>query len=187
MPIPQIHNDVFPFLMRYHWPGNVRELKNVVEQIMILHREEIISADLFPEYMKRSRLDFMVKDGETVPTAVVDEPVRGGTGARDYLDRALFQKIFNENHGDLQAMAVYFDCSYSTVKRYIGIHNIDTEQVSMINRIEETFGDQPFTIKDAVRALDVSMPTARKYLEEYCRAGKLKKEKKGRFIFFKVY
>ena len=99
---------------------------------------------------------------------------------------AFSSQIFSEYTHDLQEMAGYFDCSYSTVQRYIGIHKIDRSQVSMIARIRNTFKDRSFTIRDAVKALDVSMPTARKYLEEFCENGKLERENKGRFLFFLV-
>jgi two-component system response regulator AtoC len=40
-------------LTEYHWPGNVRELKNIIERIMILHKDAtMISIDSLPAEMR---------------------------------------------------------------------------------------------------------------------------------------
>ena len=38
----------------YSWPGNIRELRNVVERLVILAQDEVISADLIPLSIKKT-------------------------------------------------------------------------------------------------------------------------------------
>lgn len=46
--IDKIAPEVMKVLLQYHWPGNVRELKNVMERLVILAEDNIISAELLP-------------------------------------------------------------------------------------------------------------------------------------------
>ncbi|MFC1535448.1 sigma-54-dependent transcriptional regulator [Thermodesulfobacteriota bacterium] len=39
----EFSNEAIEVLKRYHWPGNVRELKNLVERLIIMVRENVIS------------------------------------------------------------------------------------------------------------------------------------------------
>ncbi|MBI4125090.1 MAG: sigma-54-dependent Fis family transcriptional regulator [Deltaproteobacteria bacterium] len=43
------------YLMKYDWPGNVRELKNVIENILILHPDEVLDERHLPLHLKQSR------------------------------------------------------------------------------------------------------------------------------------
>jgi two-component system nitrogen regulation response regulator NtrX len=45
-----ISKDAVDLLSNYHWPGNVRELKNLVERIVIMTENEIITAKDIPQY-----------------------------------------------------------------------------------------------------------------------------------------
>lgn len=51
--MPSIHLDAgaVTALHGYHWPGNVRQLKNVTEQISILEKERLITAEVFHRYI----------------------------------------------------------------------------------------------------------------------------------------
>lgn len=40
----------------YPWPGNVRELENVIQQLMAISREEVISLQDLPEYIRTGSL-----------------------------------------------------------------------------------------------------------------------------------
>lgn len=44
--------EAMQILMQYEWPGNVRELKNTIENILILHRDELIEARHLPPNLK---------------------------------------------------------------------------------------------------------------------------------------
>ena len=45
----KVTDEVMNVLMRYHWPGNVRELKNIIERLVIMTSNGVISkCDIFP-------------------------------------------------------------------------------------------------------------------------------------------
>ncbi len=44
-----INDDALAAMIKYPWPGNVRELKNVIERLVVLKEEGIITAEDLPE------------------------------------------------------------------------------------------------------------------------------------------
>jgi DNA-binding NtrC family response regulator len=46
--IKEISLEAMKFLMNYRWPGNVRELRNVIERLVALTKEEVISPERLP-------------------------------------------------------------------------------------------------------------------------------------------
>lgn len=48
MPEKIIAPNVMDLLIRYAWPGNVRELENCIERMMVVCREDVISAECVP-------------------------------------------------------------------------------------------------------------------------------------------
>jgi two-component system nitrogen regulation response regulator NtrX len=48
-PEKKVTDEVMDSLMRHHWPGNVRELKNIIERLVIMTQESVISkCDISP-------------------------------------------------------------------------------------------------------------------------------------------
>ena len=50
--VRHFNQNAIKVLMGYDWPGNVRELKNVIENVLILNRDEIIDAAHLPPTLK---------------------------------------------------------------------------------------------------------------------------------------
>ncbi|RKD33796.1 sigma-54 dependent transcriptional regulator PrdR [Thermohalobacter berrensis] len=50
-PIPQIDKEAIEILQTYKWKGNIRELKNVIEYLMVIDSEKIITKDMIPKYI----------------------------------------------------------------------------------------------------------------------------------------
>lgn len=48
-PVPKISSEVISILVNYEWPGNVRELRNVVERVILLNDENIITSNHLPK------------------------------------------------------------------------------------------------------------------------------------------
>ena len=66
-------------LLKYRWPGNARELRNVAEQMVVLHKGDVISADDIRSYLRgtsvaRSELGLM---------AVPHNPMGDGADSRE--------------------------------------------------------------------------------------------------------
>ena len=47
-----IHEDALKLLIQYDWPGNVRELENVIERAVVLTKEDFISSDELPPFVR---------------------------------------------------------------------------------------------------------------------------------------
>jgi two-component system response regulator AtoC len=48
--------------LTYDWPGNVRELKNLIERLVILSNNEVITYEQLPTEMKKRIIDLKAKD-----------------------------------------------------------------------------------------------------------------------------
>lgn len=55
-PEKKFSDSAFNLMLRYNWPGNVRELKNVIERLVIMCPEEIITPNSLPANIADSRL-----------------------------------------------------------------------------------------------------------------------------------
>jgi DNA-binding NtrC family response regulator len=51
--IEGIQPEALAYLETYHWPGNVRELKNVLERMVVLSIDSILTAENVPEDLKK--------------------------------------------------------------------------------------------------------------------------------------
>lgn len=51
MPAIQLTEDAEQVFLNYHWPGNIRQLKNITEQISIIEKERIITAEMLKNYL----------------------------------------------------------------------------------------------------------------------------------------
>lgn len=51
MPSVQLTEEARVLLLKYRWPGNVRQLKNVTEQISVIEKHKLITADVLLTYL----------------------------------------------------------------------------------------------------------------------------------------
>lgn len=65
--IDQIAPEVMEVLLNYPWPGNVRELKNVMERLVILAEDNIISTQLLPLLLE----SFLQEHSDVLKTAAL--------------------------------------------------------------------------------------------------------------------
>ncbi|MBN2411275.1 sigma-54-dependent Fis family transcriptional regulator [candidate division KSB1 bacterium] len=62
--IKGLSNDSMDKLMKYPFPGNVRELENIIEQAVVLSRDEIIGVNDLPASVAQSNdMDYNIKQG----------------------------------------------------------------------------------------------------------------------------
>jgi len=89
----QLTDDAKLLLTRYKWPGNVRQLKNITEQISVLSKERIITAEILSK--------FIPQDRETTQLAVL--PQQNGDHSFEN-EREILYKILFELRGNVNDM-----------------------------------------------------------------------------------
>ena len=84
MPAIQLDEEAQRMLLGYRWPGNIRQLKNLTEQISIIEKERIITADVLTKYLP-------VHNQRDLPVLYNKEhPADAGLSERDLLYKVLF-------------------------------------------------------------------------------------------------
>jgi len=188
VPIPAISNMVFPALMNYSWPGNVRELKNAIENALVVHREGILTPDHFPMFMKKNMAipETAAETRDAIALQKGRERIAGsGAEKKTYRDKDAFLSIYNELHGKPHKMAVYFGCSYNTIKRYMACHGLIAPLDEKIDEVIASFQKNDFSMQEFVDRLNISKVTGWKYLGVLCGQGKIVKQRLGRTVYFR--
>ncbi len=57
--IKEISKEAMDMLVKYQFPGNVRELENIIEQAVVLCRDDIISTQALPSFLKNNTHEFI--------------------------------------------------------------------------------------------------------------------------------
>jgi DNA-binding NtrC family response regulator len=88
--IQGVHPEALNKLMQYHWPGNVRELENVVERVVILANQEVISTADLPE-----KFQTLEEPGHVMPQGIPDEGISLDTAVSEF-EKALILQALNK-------------------------------------------------------------------------------------------
>jgi len=78
----QLDDDAQQVLINYTWPGNVRQLKNMAEQLAVLERDRIITAQTLLTYIPH-------ETGRNLPMRIENQP-KEDFSERDILYKVLF-------------------------------------------------------------------------------------------------
>lgn len=106
-------------LLRYPWPGNIRELQNMIERLILTTKDEIISEDHLPIFIKNSAQAQPVQSSKTLSLSAALERAE-----KEILARAL------ADHKSTRAMAKALDVSQPTIVRKLhkyGLSSGDTK------------------------------------------------------------
>jgi transcriptional regulator with PAS, ATPase and Fis domain len=49
----ELHSSILPLLLDYPWPGNVRELENIIERLVVIAPDELITIKDLPRFLRR--------------------------------------------------------------------------------------------------------------------------------------
>lgn len=79
----QMNEEAQQMLINYSWPGNVRQLKNIAEQLAVLEREHIISAQSLLQYIPQEN------SGSNLPMRI-NQQKKDDFSERDILYKVLF-------------------------------------------------------------------------------------------------
>lgn len=110
-------------LHQYSWPGNLRELKNVVERILIVAPDRVISAD-----------DIINISGDIFFTVPASQPADGSIlrsalrEARENFERDFIIQKLEENDWNVSRTAEIIDIERSNLHRKIKNYGIDVRR-----------------------------------------------------------
>lgn len=110
-------------LRRYSWPGNLRELKNVVERILIVTSERIISAEEIPDLSGEEPTGTArsaTAEGGHARTALRD--------AREEFEREFIIHKLEENDWNISRTAELIELERSNLHRKIKSYGIDVRR-----------------------------------------------------------
>ncbi|MBS3970863.1 MAG: sigma 54-interacting transcriptional regulator [Clostridia bacterium] len=94
---------------QYSWPGNVRELKNIIERLIIMSEDEIISSSYLPE-------SFGQRQNTSLETDSSNLDIMPLYIARENIEAILIKKAM-EKYGSLRPASKALGISHSTLLR----------------------------------------------------------------------
>jgi two-component system, NtrC family, nitrogen regulation response regulator NtrX len=115
--------ETLDLLIRYDWPGNVRELKNIVERILIMTPDRLITPDDVTELLG-GQITANFTDTR------VDGPVVMGTlrQAREEFEREFIIQKLEENDWNISRTAEVIELERSNLHRKIKSYGIDVRK-----------------------------------------------------------
>jgi two-component system nitrogen regulation response regulator NtrX len=117
------HPDAISRLQRYTWPGNLRELRNVVERMLIVAPERVISAEVLPDLF-----------GDPLDAAVPTDPLEGAftrsalRDARENFEKEFIIQKLEENDWNISRTAELIELERSNLHRKIKSYGIDVRR-----------------------------------------------------------
>jgi transcriptional regulator with PAS, ATPase and Fis domain len=85
----QLDEDAQRALINYSWPGNVRQLKNMAEQLAVLEREHVITAQTLLTYIPQEA------NGKNLPMRIDNQ------GKEDFSERDILYKVLFDMKRDM--------------------------------------------------------------------------------------
>ena len=128
----------------YGWPGNIRELRNAIESAAAMCRGAWIDVEDLPDWIGRpvspsERLTGSAKgpaevasgrsaDAEPVVTADPDLPIGSREEALGTTDKAYFQALMRQYHGNISRAARHAGLSRQTLHKLLNRHQISAAE-----------------------------------------------------------
>ena len=107
-------------LQQHTWPGNVRELKNCIERMVVLARDDRLTADDLPSGVGIPvEVSFENLDGFELPPGGIRLPE---------LEKHLIQQALRRTRGHLRPAARLLGISYKTLQYRLRKHDLDREE-----------------------------------------------------------
>lgn len=100
--INRIDDQVMDFLLNYDYPGNIRELKNIIERMIALSKDGIVTVNEIMMPIRADAFAGSVEIGKIIPLKK----------ARENFERSFIARALKENNGNVSKTA--FDLKIST-------------------------------------------------------------------------
>jgi len=113
-PNKKISSAALDSLMAYHWPGNIRELKNIVERLLIMVKNPVISLDHVPPVIRMANKEMLQVD--EFPMKLKD--------ARESFEKQFIQSMLKKNRWNISKTSEMIQVERSNLYRKIKQHNI---------------------------------------------------------------
>lgn len=110
-------------LSTYKWKGNVRELRNVIEQMVVLCRDDIITKDMIPKYII----------SEAEKGTEIDKFKKENIGLREMLfnyEKLLINKALEDSKGNITEAAKILKIPRSTLHYKIDNYGINVNNLT---------------------------------------------------------
>jgi len=117
VPVKRFEPEVIDALERYAWPGNVREMRHVVEGMVMLTSDEIVTAAALPEEIALSAAATPREPGVSAEAAAVPD--------LDAVERHAISTAIARRHGNLTMVAKELRISKSTLYLKIDKHGLN--------------------------------------------------------------
>ena len=160
MPAIRLDDDARLLLEKYRWPGNIRQLKNITEQISIIEKQRILSADLLRTYLPSHA-------GENLPALLGSHEPKteaGFSNEREILYKVLFDMKRDMN--DLKKLV-------SEMLQHGGDFNLQGENAQIIRNLYNGEGEilkpsasAPSTVAYNARHDDHTIEDTEEFVEE---------------------
>lgn len=158
MPPIQLDEEAEYVLMNYRWPGNIRQLKNITEQISVIEKERLITAEDIKKYLP----DYQ---GRKLP-ALIDKPIDEKTFASE---REILYKILFDMKNDMNDLKKLV---HEIIEKGEGNVSVTDENAQVLQKLysanEEYYEPEPepkpaynYPTKD-----DVSIEDTEEFVEE---------------------
>ena len=114
-----ISDEAMGVLMEYHWPGNVRELRNIIERMVILQGEGIITLSDLPRNVTRQN----VETDTFSPVDITAEGICFNTAVSDF-EKSLILKSLEMTNGVKNRAAKLLHLNRTTLVEKIKKHQL---------------------------------------------------------------
>jgi DNA-binding NtrC family response regulator len=115
--IHRVDDEVMKFLLQYNYPGNIRELKNIIERMIALSRDGIVTVNEIMMPVKKTMTDKVI---ETYDGKAFKE-------ARSFFEEKFIKEALKHNNGNVAKTAVKMEISTRQLWNKINQYNINTK------------------------------------------------------------
>ncbi len=122
--IKRLDESALRMMMRYSWPGNVRELKNIIERLVIMVPDEVITCEHLPDVITRGR------ENGKVRSTLAGLQLEGASfrEAREEFEREYLLRKLEENDWNISRTAEAIEMERSNLHRKIKAYGIELKK-----------------------------------------------------------
>jgi two-component system nitrogen regulation response regulator NtrX len=119
--IKQISADAMAAMTAYSWPGNIRELKNLIERLVIMTPDQLITLEHLPPAI-RTNLSLCPEEGNTENEPLAAESYRE---AKELFEKQYLHQKLEENNWNISKTAELIGLERSNLHRKIKTYGLD--------------------------------------------------------------